>query len=544
MSPKIRLRPLRRTADADPPEPEAAEPAEILVGHPDGSAAAAGFAVTEAPEIALPSPPQTPEPDAPDVTTEEDEPPALPTPLEPEPDVRRATVGDGIALLAAYRRAVLSWVAEDGYPMNVDVEIDVKPAEGMVRFGQPPGFRIAPGIPVAITGSHLRAIPEGGFDERSYVSVFGLASARPRGRFAVSPSRVWVWGEHDLPLPLSYDRRLAQARRYFEADSIARGVSTGPRLSGRLALFRAAHAPFLRATFVAVLLGLAVAVRAGLPDFVTALMALGAAGAVHVGLNISGGLFDLLHSPLGDGRGSVRDKGIRRFAKAGLADLRAVPGGAIAAYAVAATLSLLLLLLRGSPELLLLAGVGLVLAVEYRNRPLRLADHGLGGPAAAIGFGPVLLAGTYAVQSGGPISVEALMLSIPVGLLAGLVVLVNEIPNRAGDARARRRTLPVRWPRGAIMLGFELAATAAFAILALGVVAGWLPVPALLGLLALPMARRVRADLIRNYAKPFELTNVVAANIQLQVDFGVLLGTGYLLTIADQILLGRSPFLW
>src|ERR1035437_3343343 len=36
----------------------------------------------------------------------------------------------GLVRLSEYRRAVLSWVAEDAYPVNVAVEIDVKPGEG------------------------------------------------------------------------------------------------------------------------------------------------------------------------------------------------------------------------------------------------------------------------------------------------------------------------------------------------------------------------------------------------------------------------------
>ena len=461
-----------------------------------------------------------------------------------ESDAHRAAIGDGIAFLAAYRRAVLSWIAGDGYPMNVDIEIDVKPAEGTVRFGEPAGFRIEAGTPVAITGSHMRALSEGGFDERSHVTVWGPAVSRPRGRFAVTPTRVWMWGERDLALGVSYDRRVAQARRYYEALSVARGVYTSPPLSGRLAVFRAVHSPSLGATLVPLLLGLAVALRAGVFDTVTAVLTFVMAGAACLAVDIAEGRFDLLHTPSQDGaageQASVAPGPIERA----VARARGVPPGALSCFAVAAILGVVLLAMRGSPELVLIAVVGVLLAGAYRTPPLELADRGLGEMAAAVGFGPVLLLGAYAAQSRGPVSAEAIVLSLTVGLLAGLVVLVNEIPNRAGDAAAGRLTIPARWPKTVVIRGYELACGGAFVAVAVGVAAGRLPLPVLLALLAAPTAMRVRVGLISYYRRPVELASVVAANVRLHLDVGLLIGAGYGLTIADQIFLGRAPFLW
>ena len=439
-----------------------------------------------------------------------------------ESDAHRAAIGDGIAFLAAYRRAVLSWIAGDGYPMNVDIEIDVKPAEGTVRFGEPAGFRIEAGTPVAITGSHMRALSEGGFDERSHVTVWGPAVSRPRGRFAVTPTRVWMWGERDLALGVSYDRRVAQARRYYEALSVARGVYTRPPLSGRLAVFRAVHSPSLGATLVPLLLGLAVALRAGVFDTVTAVLTLVMAGAACLAVDIAEGLFDLLHTPSQDGsageQASVAPGPIERA----VARARGVPPGALSCFAVAAILGVVLLAMRGSPELVLIAVVGVLLAGAYRTPPLELADRGLGEMAAAVGFGPVLLLGAYAAQSRGPVSAEAIVLSLSVGLL----------------------TLPARWPKDVVIRGYELACGGSFVAVAVGVAAGRLPLPVLLALLAAPTAMRVRVGLISYYRRPVELASVVAANIRLHLDVGLLIGAGYVLTIADQIFLGRAPFLW
>src|ERR1035437_9079364 len=95
----------------------------------------------------------------------------------------------GLALLAEYTRAILSWVQEDGYPVNAHIEIEVRPDDGVVLFTGPAGFQVPPGAVVALTGSHIRVLSGGGFDQRSHVTLWGGPSTRPRGRVGRGPSR-------------------------------------------------------------------------------------------------------------------------------------------------------------------------------------------------------------------------------------------------------------------------------------------------------------------------------------------------------------------
>ena len=52
------------------------------------------------------------------------------------------------------------------------------------------------------------------------------------------------------------------------------------------------------------------------------------------------------------------------------------------------------------------------------------------------------------------------MASIPIALLVALILYVNEIPDRRGDARAGKRTLPVRFSRTTVITGYRVAAAA------------------------------------------------------------------------------------
>ncbi len=453
------------------------------------------------------------------------------------------TLADGIARLAVYRRAVLSWVAGDGYPMNVDVEIEVKAAEGTVRFGEPPGFRIEAGTPVALTGSHIRPLAAGGFDDRSHITLWGLAAARPRARFAVSPSRVWAWDDGQMPLPVSYGRRLTQARRYYESLSAARGVPVRPRLSWSTAVLRAARAPVLRSTWAPILLGLAVAARTGVFDPVTGLLTLVVAGAALLALDITGGVFDLLHDPYRGRRAVVTSDGSPAPIRDAVARVRATPSSAIGCWALAAVLGLVVVVTRGSPALALLAVIGLVLVAASTTPRLDPARRGLAGPAAAIGLAPVLLLGVYAVQSRGPLSLEAAVLSLPLGFLAGMVVFLDEIASPAHDAGAGKTTVSARRPRSAVLRGCDVAAAGAFLSVAAGVATGQLPVPVLLALLAVPTAMRVRRDLARFYGRPNRLAGALAGSTRMQLDVGAFLVAGYLLAIGAQVFLGRTLFL-
>jgi 1,4-dihydroxy-2-naphthoate octaprenyltransferase len=453
-------------------------------------------------------------------------------------------LAESLAKLAAFGRAVLSWVAEDGYPVNVDVEIEVKPDQGIVRFSEPPGFRLPPKAAVAITGSHVRSLPEGGFDERSHVTIWGVAAARPRGRFAVIADRAWAWDERDLPLPAAYERSLPKARRYFETLSAARGELVRPRLSPALLLFRATRAPFLSATFAPVLLGLAVAARAGFFDIVTASITLLAASAVHLGLNVANDVFDTLQGADDANATPTKFSGGSRVLQNALVSIREMSLLAAGCYLVAGALGLVLLFLRGSPALVAIIAIGLFISLAYTMPPFKLVYRGVGEVATAIGFGPVMLLGAFTVQSRGTVTLEAFVVSIPVALLVALILYVNEIPDRPGDAKVGKRTLPVRWSKEAVIRGFDVAAAASFLVVVGGVAAAILPIPALLALLAIPLSIRIHRGLVTFYDSPYALMATMAANIQLHMTVGLWLLLGYLATIADQQLLGRAPFLW
>ena len=119
------------------------------------------------------------------------------------------------------------------------------------------------------------------------------------------------------------------------------------------------------------------------------------------------------------------------------------------------------------------------------------------------------------------------MASIPHALLVALILYVNEIPDRRGDARAGKRTLPVRLSKLAVLRLYDAAAALAFASVVLAVAGGILPITALLTLLAVPLVLRVRAGLEPNYENPYGLMAVMGANVKVHTWVGLLLIAAY-----------------
>jgi 1,4-dihydroxy-2-naphthoate octaprenyltransferase len=450
-------------------------------------------------------------------------------------DTRTPTLDalDGLVRLASYPHHVLSTIDADGYPVNVAVLADVDPEGRVARFAPPAGLMVPTDGQLSLTGSHIRPQPGYGYDERRHVTVWGSVTAEADGRLALHATNAWGWDEAETPFFEYSERSVGQSRRYFDAMSAERGTPVRPKLSfGWLAL-RSTRLPFVTATIVPVVLGIAIAATYGSFDLLTAVLTVIGATFVQLGLNVANDVFDTVQGADDVNVTPTQFSGGSRVIQYGLVSLRGMASLAAAFYLIAAAIGLVLLALRPSTALLVIGVVGIIVSLAYTAPPLKLVYRGLGEVAVAIGFGPLMLLGAYVVQTGGTISREAVVASLPIALLVALILYVNEIPDRRGDARAGKRTLPVRFSRNAVITGYRVAAAAAFAILVLGVAVGLLPVPALLALLTVPLALQVSRGLEPNYDNPYGLMAIMGVNIKVHLYAGLLLIVAYLVVLVS-----------
>lgn len=86
--------------------------------------------------------------------------------------------------------------------------------------------------------------------------------------------------------------------------------------------------------------------------------------------------------------------------------------------------------------------VGFLTSVFYTAAPIKFKYRALGEPAVFMIWGPMMIEGAYAVQRQA-LSLKALIISVPFGLLVSLVLFANNMRDIAHDSRQEVKTLGV-----------------------------------------------------------------------------------------------------
>ena len=434
--------------------------------------------------------------------------------------------------LATYPHLVVSWVDDDGYPTSVATSFEADPAAGTVRLPSPLGMPIPTDRELSVMGSHIRPQPGIGYDERRYLQLWGHFDGT-----AFTPERAWGWDETEVPFFEYSERSVPQSRRYLSRLSEEKGRTIRPRLSPFWLALRTTRLPFLSATAVPVLLGIAVAASHGAFTWLTALLTLIGGSFAHLAINVTNDIFDTLSGADEANTTPTMYSGGSRVAVYDLVTIRGLAAIAIGLFGAAAAIGLVLVAVTQSMTLLWIGVAGIAVGVAYTAPPLKLVYRGLGELAVAIGFGPIMLLGAYVVQTG-ELAWEPFVLSLVPGILIALILYVNEIPDRRSDAETGKRTLPVRLAPETVRTGYLVAAMAAFVIVVAGVVIGLLPWPTLVALAAVPIALRVHAGLKLHYDSPYTLMAVMGTNVNLNLVVGGLLLGAYLAWIVAGLLAG------
>jgi 1,4-dihydroxy-2-naphthoate polyprenyltransferase len=243
---------------------------------------------------------------------------------------------------------------------------------------------------------------------------------------------------------------------------------------------------------------------------------------IQIGTNLSNDYSDARRGADSDDR-----LGPVRVTAGGLMPPRTVLIGTYVAFGIAVAAGAYLAAVAGW-ELLLVGAASILAGVLYTGGPRPYGYEGLGEVFVFLFFGVVAVMGSYFVQTE-ELRWEALALSVPVGLLAAAILVVNNIRDVETDRRAGKRTLAVRLGRGrarrlyAAMLALAFAAPVA--IWLAGGLSGWL----LLALAALPLA----PPLVRTVSTRTDgpaLNGALAGTGALLALFSVLLSVGILLS--------------
>jgi 1,4-dihydroxy-2-naphthoate octaprenyltransferase len=209
-------------------------------------------------------------------------------------------------------------------------------------------------------------------------------------------------------------------------------------------------------------------------------LALGGALAIQISTNLFNDVLDFKKGADGSAR-----KGPVRQTAAGLISPEAMYRAALLFLMIAAACGIPLVMIGGWP-IVVIGLVSMFLAYAYTGGPLPLAYVGLGDLFVVLFFGVIAVMGTYFVltlQWSG----DALVLGLQIGLLAAVLIAINNARDAEEDAKVGKMTLAARFG-----LAFTRWQILIFYSLAFGLNLYWwqrgLHLPALLSVLALPHA--------------------------------------------------------
>jgi 1,4-dihydroxy-2-naphthoate octaprenyltransferase len=206
----------------------------------------------------------------------------------------------------------------------------------------------------------------------------------------------------------------------------------------------------------------------------------------------------------------------------GLISPRAVLWVSAGLYAIAAIIGLALLALKGA-GLLWFILLGAIASFFYTAGPIKYKYLALGELSVFLMWGPVIVGGTYFVQRG-LLSLDAVLISVPFGLLVALVLLANNLRDIDYDRSAGIATLGTllgQQKTRVLYQGLILLAYLAIALLiALKILSPW----GLLVFFSAPVAFRLIRTLQREIPNDAD-----ARTAQLDTLFGVWLIVGLIL---------------
>ena len=297
-------------------------------------------------------------------------------------------------------------------------------------------------------------------------------------------------------------------------------MSVAERPSAARIWLMAARPRTLPAAVAPVLVGTALAATGDTFKPLTFVAALVGALFIQVGTNLSNDYSDARR-----GADTEDRLGPVRVTAGGLVPPRQVLIATYVAFGVAVLAGVYLIATAGW-ELLLVGAASILAGVLYTGGPRPYGYEGLGEVFVFLFFGVVAVAGSYFAQTE-ELDWEALVLAVPVGLLAAAILVVNNVRDLETDRRAGKRTLAVRLGRerarglfAAMVAGAFLSAPLPWL---LGSLSPWLLLSWIAAPLAVPLVR-----VVRTRTDGPSLNRALAGTGRLQLAFCVLLSAGLL----------------
>ena len=375
---------------------------------------------------------------------------------------------------------------------------------------EPKATRLASGVPVAMwsgAGAPLASPAGMGMVTAPAVAASGASTAATTEGPAVAHS-----SSGPVPAPAgTTSGTLAGDRR----------LGFGPWLSRRAAATWEIVRPFAySASAVPVAAGGALAYADGRFDPRLFVLALVAGMLLHSGTNIVNEIYDVRQ-----GIDTITSPRASHAIVKGRMTERGAYALAVACFAVASLLGLALIAARGI-TIAALGILGLAAGYFYTAPPFQYKYRALGVPLVFVLMGPLMTVGGYYAASG-TWSLNALVLSIPVGCLVAAILHGNEWRDISEDTRAGIVTLSSRIGKEFAHYTYLGLILGAYMTLSVAVALRLVPIGALAAILSLPfLAQVLRSAELGATGQARAISMIDLQTARLHLAFGTLLVAG------------------
>lgn len=149
---------------------------------------------------------------------------------------------------------------------------------------------------------------------------------------------------------------------------------------------------------------------------------------------------------------------------------------------------------------------------------------------AGLNFGPLLVLGSYFIQTG-RYSWEALVASLAPGILTSNLLFLNEFPDREADRKGGRRHLVISLGKKDASYVFVMLLAASYLCILVGVLTKMMPVVTLIGLGTIIFGWKAARGALKYHNDMDRLVRVLGMNVITILGTQALLAIGYVIAI-------------
>lgn len=292
---------------------------------------------------------------------------------------------------------------------------------------------------------------------------------------------------------------------------------------------KATRPQFFTASVVPIMLGAAIAWNQT-GKFNWALFWLTLIGGIfiHAGLDLSNDYYDYKSRDDVVNRTPTPFSGGSRILLEGILPPRQMLIASLICFVIGSAIGLYLNYILKGNVILILGIIGVFLAFFYTADPIKLGYMKIGEIAVGLGFGPIMLLGSYFVQAE-RLSWEAFWASIPVAILIALVLYINEFPDYEADKTVGKNNMVVTLGKEKAIRYYYLFLSLAYVFIIGGVALKIFPPFAVVTLLTLPLAIKAIKVAKAHFNQVYELLPANALTIGIHFSFGSLFTLTYFL---------------